>query len=88
MVHHYAEIDPVNAKQRRISLHAGETGVMRQLINQFNFKKAVFSNSTTSDIKLDLPAPLNTLTIEGRVKEGELVIYRYEDARAGRSRLC
>ena len=72
----YAEIDPANARQHRISPHTAETGAMRELIKRFIVQKQALSNSSRSDIKLNLPAPLNTLTIEGLVKEGELTIHR------------
>ena len=72
----YAELDPANARQHRLSPHTAETGPMRELIHRFNVKKAAFSNSSQSDIKLDLPAPLSGLSIEDRVKDGELTIHR------------
>lgn len=47
---------------------------MRQLIKEFDAEKKRFSNSTTV-IKIELPEPLDKLTIEGRVNEGELTIH-------------
>ena len=46
---------------------------MRELIKRFEVKKKLFSSSS-GDITLELPEPLNKVTIEGRVREGELTI--------------
>jgi hypothetical protein len=53
-----------------------ETGPMRELMKRFEKEKVQFSLSS-HDVHLDLPAPLNMLNIDGRVKEGELTIYMY-----------
>ena len=46
---------------------------MRQLIRAFDARKKVFANGI-GPMLLDLPGPLNGLTIEGKVREGELTI--------------
>ncbi|KAF7190557.1 hypothetical protein HII31_07716 [Pseudocercospora fuligena] len=69
----YAEIDPVNARRTRISPHTAETGIMRSLIKQFSARKEVFSNHDRASIKIDLPAPLDSLT-HNNVVQGELTI--------------
>lgn len=70
----YVRLDPLNGRDR-LSVHAVESGSMRDLIKDFIARKHQFSEDS-SDIKLDLPNPLNQLDMEGRVKQGELVIYR------------
>lgn len=70
----YGKLDPANAKGR-FSAYTIESGPMRELIARFEKNKKVFSNSS-QDIPLDLPAPLTRLSIEGRVTDGELIIYR------------
>lgn len=72
-VEKYAELDPANARQR-ISPHSAESGSMRELIKRFEIKKRGFSNES-GDIRLDLPAPLSNFSMEGRVREGELLIH-------------
>ncbi|KAK5163262.1 uncharacterized protein LTR77_010848 [Saxophila tyrrhenica] len=74
----YAQLDRVNAWTQRISPHTGENGPMRELMRRFREKKVVFPNPTEADIKLDLPSPLNSLTIGKRVVGGELTIRRKE----------
>ncbi|KAK4504279.1 hypothetical protein PRZ48_005195 [Zasmidium cellare] len=69
----YAELDPVNAHQKRISPHTAETDAMRQLIKRFSSNKVVFSNHSRASIKIDLPPPLESLD-HGRVNQGELTI--------------
>ncbi|KAK5116990.1 hypothetical protein LTR62_006711 [Meristemomyces frigidus] len=64
---HYGMLDNDNQLQRRISPHTSETGPMRELIKHFILKKKAFSSADREDIKIDLPAPLNTLAVEGRV---------------------
>ncbi|KAF2168394.1 hypothetical protein M409DRAFT_53083 [Zasmidium cellare ATCC 36951] len=57
----YADLDPANAQQKRISPHTAETEAMRQLIKRFSSNKIVFSNHTRAPIKIDLPPPLDSL---------------------------
>jgi hypothetical protein len=71
----YGKLDPANARGR-FSPHSVESGPMRDLIKRFELKKKGFSNAS-QDIKLNLPAPLDRLTIDGRVNEGELIIYKF-----------
>ena len=47
---------------------------MRELIKRFNARKAVFSNLNHDPIKIDLPPPLNGLSIQGRIYQGELTM--------------
>ncbi|KAK4552632.1 hypothetical protein LTR86_010276 [Recurvomyces mirabilis] len=70
----YAELDPVNAYQHRINPHTAETGGMRELIRRFIVRKIAFSNNDQKSIKIDLPAPLKTLTIPGRIEQGGLTL--------------
>ena len=46
-------------------------------MKRFEFEKTRFSTDS-HDVRLDLPAPLDRLNIEGRVREGELTIYMYD----------
>jgi hypothetical protein len=68
---YYQELDPGNAGQK-ISAHATEGGQMRAMMQEFDAIKRSF-NQNSADIKLDLPEPLNDLTIEG-VSDGEFTI--------------
>ncbi|KAF7185658.1 Chaperone protein DnaK [Pseudocercospora fuligena] len=70
----YASIDRENARQQRISPFARENSAMRALMTRFNIKKAAFSKTDKSDIILDLPEPLNNLSLGTRVKEVELTL--------------
>ena len=71
----YVKLDPLNGRDR-LSVYAIESGPMRSLIRQFIAKKHQFGEHT-SEIRLDLPEPLNKLdTKDGRVKGGGLVIHR------------
>lgn len=49
---------------------------MRQVVKRFDEKKRLFSNKA-SEIHLDLPIPLNTLNMTGRITQGELKITQY-----------
>lgn len=74
----YGEIDPINARQQRMSPHAVETGPMRELMKQFEIEKKLFKVSGPDEIKLDLPAPLDNLSIDGRAGGGTLTMRRSE----------
>lgn len=74
----YGEIDPINARQQRMSPHAVETGAMRELMKQFEIEKKAFKISGPDEIKLDLPAPLDNLSIDGRAGAGTLTIKQSE----------
>ena len=71
--HNYYLLDPANAGKKRIYPYASESGPMREVINRFEAKKKVFDSSTT-EIRLDLPEPLDKLTIPGKVNQGQLTI--------------
>lgn len=71
----FTELDPYNAGQQRISPHTAESAAMRSLIRQFCSRKEAFTNQNRAPIKLDLPAPLDSLSIAGRVDQGELTLH-------------
>jgi hypothetical protein len=69
---YYHQLDP-NADLEGFSSHTAEGPAMRQLMNQFiAFKKEFELNSPNSS--LDLPHPLDGITIAGRVNDGEITI--------------
>jgi hypothetical protein len=72
---HYRSLDPCNANQK-ISAHATEGGQMRTLMKKFDILKKRFKTDT-DEMTLNLPEPLNKLTIEGIVSEGEITITKY-----------
>lgn len=49
---------------------------MRQVIKKFDVQKRLFSNKG-GDIHIDLPSPLNTINITGRISQGDLRITQY-----------
>lgn len=65
-------LDPTYSGQR-IGTHTTESGTMRGLVKVFDAEKKEFSNSRKA-IKLDLPKPLDTLSIGDAVVEGELTV--------------
>lgn len=69
----FAKLDKENAL-RPVSTHTSESGPMRELMKRFDAKKKTFSNATQGTIRIDLPPPLDGLNIEGRVRDGELMI--------------
>jgi hypothetical protein len=68
----YKELDPRNASQK-ISSHATEGKQMRALMKTFDGYKRKFSEDHR-DIKMDLPEPLDDLTVGKQVLGGELTI--------------
>jgi hypothetical protein len=68
----YRELDPRNASQK-ISSHATEGRQMRQLMKQFDTLKRDF-NKGEPDKGIDLPDPLDDLSVGDNVEEGELTI--------------
>lgn len=69
---HYRYLDRRSAGQQ-IGAHTMEEKQMRQVIKKFDEKKKLFSNRP-SEVHLDLPEPLHTLNIPGRVTQGDLRI--------------
>lgn len=51
-------------------------------MKRFEEEKIHFSLES-HDVKIDLPDPLKRLTIEGRVQEGSLTIYKYGNLQLG-----
>jgi hypothetical protein len=49
---------------------------MRTLMKKFDVLKKRFT-ADTDEMTLELPEPLNTLTIDGIVSEGEITITKY-----------
>lgn len=72
---HYRVLDPRSAGQQ-IGAHTMEGRHMRQVVKRFDEKKRLFSNKA-NEIHLDLPNPLNTLNITGRITQGDLRITQY-----------
>lgn len=72
----YARLDPSDSGGR-INPYKTQMPAMRELIRRFEERKKRFS-TTSDDVTVDLPPPLDRLTIEGRVRQGELTIYRYD----------
>jgi hypothetical protein len=68
----YKELDPRNASQK-ISSHATEGKEMRALMKAFDSCKRKFSRDHR-DMKMDLPEPLDDLSIGNQVVGGELTI--------------
>jgi hypothetical protein len=56
--------------------HASETAAMRKLMERFDDCKEKFDPLDTRDIRLDLPPPLENLSIPGVVRSGEITIKR------------
>lgn len=69
---HYRALDRRTAGQQ-IGAHTMEEKQMRQVIKKFDEKKRLFSNKS-QEVHIDLPDPLNTLSISGRVTQGDLRI--------------
>lgn len=74
---HYQVLDPDSVNENSASFTT-EGRLMRQVIKIFDEKKQSFSSKSDDDIHVMLPAPLNTLTINGRINEGELTIKHRE----------
>jgi hypothetical protein len=72
---YYRKLDP-----RRFNFNSGshdvESGQMRELMKKFDGIKRKF-RSDYRNMRLDLPDPLHNLTIEGRVRGGEITISKY-----------
>ncbi|KAN0102782.1 hypothetical protein V8E51_011095 [Hyaloscypha variabilis] len=72
----YTHLDPLSDSQR-INAQAMETAEMRLLMSKFEVAKKIFC-ADSDDVELDLPAPLHTLNIPGRVEQGSLTVSHAE----------
>jgi hypothetical protein len=70
----YLQLDP-NLDIDKEAFHASESPAMRYLMHRFDEQKQLF-NRNSGAFYLDLPEPLDTLTIPGVVNQGEMVIPR------------
>lgn len=68
----YQLLDP-NAQQNKIGSHSTEGRAMRTLMKDFETLKRTFSKDK-SDMHMELPYPLENLTIPGRVEGGEFTV--------------
>jgi hypothetical protein len=59
-----------------------ETAEMRLLMSNFEAAKKMFC-ADSGDVELELPAPLDTLNIPGRVEQGSLIISQQVDPGLG-----
>jgi hypothetical protein len=71
----YQRFDP-NTELHKITPHTTEGKAMRELMKEFDARKRGFRKDYNQDIHLDLPAPLDNLTIPGKVNGGEITITR------------
>jgi len=69
----YAAIDP-NTVMGKITSHVTEGKAMRDLMTKFDNRKKRFTGLKDDVIRLEMPAPLEKLTIHGKVDEGDFVI--------------
>lgn len=69
----YQRLDP-NTELNKITSHTTEGKAMRELMKEFDARKRGFRKDYNQDIHLDLPAPLDNLTIPGKVDGGEITI--------------
>ena len=65
-----------NAQLNKIGSHSTEGRSMRQLMNSFETLKKSFARNTP-DMHMELPYPLDNLTIPRRVDSGEITITKY-----------
>lgn len=72
---YFQQLDP-NSRRSGISA-ISEGSRMRHVIKQFDPHKKKFSSNSPS-MKIDLPEPLNNITIPGKVNQGELTITNAE----------
>jgi hypothetical protein len=71
---YYRELDP-NLDIDKDAFHASESPAMRYLMQKFDERKQAFDENS-GDFYLDLPEPLDALTISGVVNQGEMLISR------------
>lgn len=77
----YTHLDPLSDSQR-INAQAMEIAEMRLLMSRFEAAKKIFC-ADSDDVELELPAPLHTLNIPGRVDQGLLTISQQVDSVSG-----
>ena len=71
----YQRLGP-NIGLNKITSHTTEGKAMRELMKEFDTCKRRFRKDYNQDIHLDLSAPLDNLTIPGKVDGGEIAITR------------
>ncbi|KAF2658712.1 hypothetical protein K491DRAFT_755999 [Lophiostoma macrostomum CBS 122681] len=69
----YRELDP-ELGETKISSHSAEGPAMRELMRDFNARKEIFHSHYGEDIRIDLPAPKDNLTLPGKVNAGQIRI--------------
>ncbi|CAI6331925.1 unnamed protein product [Periconia digitata] len=69
----YKMLDP-NMEENKISSHSVEGKAMRELMKEFDDQKQRFDGEMKEDIRIDLPHPLQHLSIAGKVNKGEIAI--------------
>ncbi|CAO2656251.1 Nn.00g050540.m01.CDS01 [Neocucurbitaria sp. VM-36] len=70
----YRHLDP-NLDIDKDAFHASESPAMRYLMEKFDERKQIFDRNSR-DLYLDLPEPLDSLTIPGIVYQGQITIPR------------
>jgi hypothetical protein len=65
-----------NTELNKITSHTTEGKAMRELMKESDTCKRRFRKVYNQNIHLDLPAPLDNLTIPGKVDGGEITITR------------
>lgn len=73
-IENYQKLDP-NLDIDKEAFHASESPAMRYLMQNFDERKQSFDQDS-GDFYLDLPEPLENLTIDGVVNQGEMLIPR------------
>ena len=71
----YRILDP-RSQNFNTGSHDMEGGMMRQFMKQFDNHKRKFKSDYRS-MRVDLPGGLENLTIDGRVRSGEITITKY-----------
>lgn len=61
----------------KITSHVTEGKAMRELMKDFDIRKKLFTGLEDDDIRLELPHPLDHLSIPGKVEEGDFAIPAY-----------
>lgn len=72
---HYRMLDP-NLQASKIASHTTEGPSMRDLMARFEQLKHNFTIDSAENFYLDLPRPLDNLTILGAVEDGEITLTR------------
>ena len=74
----YAKLDPQMAADK-ITSHSTEGDAMRKLMTAFNEHKIAFEGNTEEVYYMDLPYPLDNLTIPGRIDSGQFTFTGYDN---------